>query len=107
VIFFQFWLSLVVTVFVQKGIVKPSELISIGQLSVLIPSLLTSIEMVIASIWHLWAFDFQPYVSMEPIAFKSALWDSFYWLDLVYDIQFALDFFQTRYRPYHQLEEFE
>jgi hypothetical protein len=107
VIFFQFWLGLLMNVFVQQGMLKPSDMISIDQLSVLLPNLLTCIEMMIASIWHLWAFDYHCFITTEPIGFKNALWDSFYWLDLVYDIEFAANFLKNRSRSYHQLDQID
>jgi hypothetical protein len=103
VIFFQFWLGLLMNILVQEGWLRPSKSISIPQMSVLLPNLLTCMEMTIASFWHLWAFDYAKYQSSATLDIKDALWDSFYWLDLVYDMQLAFQFLSNRSHSYHQL----
>ncbi|KAL5039758.1 hypothetical protein BDV3_003179 [Batrachochytrium dendrobatidis] len=87
VIFFQFWLGITIKLLANSGTIHATDDWTVGELSTLIQSFVVIVEMMIASILHLWAFNYKIFVpedkSVTPIA-KGA-WDSFYWLDLWHD----------------------
>lgn len=63
VIFLSFWQTFLVSILTSPAlsVVKPSSMIAYPDLKVGVPSLLLCIEMAIFSIFHLFAFPYQPY----------------------------------------------
>jgi hypothetical protein len=93
---------------IQKGILVSTESISIQEMSILLPNLITCVEMMIASVWHSRAFSVDTFRNhdRQKMSFKEAFWDSFYWLDIWYDIQFAICFIRNCTGSYHPLTSF-
>jgi len=61
VIFLSFWQTILISFLTSTGAIKASPHITEPDLKVGIPSLLLCVEMALFSIFHLWAFPWQPY----------------------------------------------
>jgi hypothetical protein len=96
VILFQIWLSVVIKMFSHHGILEESTVYLIldeywtsQEASLLLQAFITNIEMVIASLIHIYAFDCNQFITpdiapMKPIdAFK----DSFSAMDILADLK--------------------
>jgi hypothetical protein len=113
VIFFSFWQGFFIKLFVKDEYFNDPT--TKAEFSTAIQSLLICTEMLIASMLHLWAFDYRIYAGTtfqgipvqddqdasfeEPtveMTFMEALWDSFYWLDIWHDILYAYSFILGR-----------
>ena len=121
VIFFGFWQGFFLEIFMSQI----NDLKSKAVWTLKIQSLLVCFEMAIASIIHLWAFDYKIFpvrddisrstsaenllydnspldlvsnenATMEPLSFTLAFWDSFYWLDIWHDVIFVGQFIIRR-----------
>ncbi|KAI8923462.1 organic solute transporter Ostalpha-domain-containing protein [Entophlyctis helioformis] len=98
VIFFQFWLGIIIKLLTSSGIIQSGDAWTVGEFSILLQSFATTVEMMIAAILHIWAFDYTGFRptdgSMTPIS--VGLWDSLYWLDLWHDCVFIVHFLVGR-----------
>jgi hypothetical protein len=96
VIFFQFWFGLAVNMLVQNGLLHENQYWSINQFSLLFQSFITSVEMVVASLWHLRAFPVEVFRVSEPeMNAFDAFWDCFHFLDVGQDVQIGYRFLQS------------
>nr|KAJ3423156.1 hypothetical protein HK105_001282 [Polyrhizophydium stewartii] len=88
VIFFQFWLGIAIKLMVSNGLVRSNGVWTVEQFSMLLQNFIINLEMMIAAILHVWAFDYTPFRTLtgEPMPITIGLWDSFYWLDLWHDM---------------------
>eukprot|EP00842_Homolaphlyctis_polyrhiza_P003750 jgi/Hompol1/4376/HPOL_003628-RA len=98
IVFVSFWLGIAINLLVANGVIRNTETWSIHEFSILLQNFVVLVEMAVAAILHIWAFDYLPYVpeSGTPTPIAVGLWDSLYWLDLWNDAVFIAGFVSRR-----------
>ena len=84
-IFIQIWLAILIKVLVAEEVIGTPVDWSSSQYSIFIQSTIICFEMLLASVLHIYAFDYAPYRTACPTGILAGIQDSFHLLDIYSD----------------------